>query len=215
MLLMTIMRMRTALPLRLMARLFVVDHVTLWRCCERVINTLAEMFEAPVGARNLIVDTTSTRVRCTDLAWYSGHRKQHVAKVQVLCNADGVISSVSPAYPGSVHDKTIWNSEFGNLPHGTTVLADKAYAGATGEGSVLFRPVRRNEQAWKNDPFAAKASNAVLSKRRVRIEHVFAQLKTWRIIHHDFPMRPCMYGITFRAIAFIHNLFIAQKNMRS
>jgi hypothetical protein len=71
------------------------------------------------------------------------------------------------------------------------------------EWTVLFRPVRRNEQAWKSDPSGVKLSNAILSKRRVRIEHVFAQLKTWRIIHHYFPMRPQMYDKTFRAIAFI------------
>jgi hypothetical protein len=211
MLIMALMRMRTALPPRLMARLFVVDHVTLWRCCNRVIEALAKMFETRSGAKQLIVDTTSTRVRCTDLVWYSGHRQQRVAKVQVLCNADGVINSVSPAYPGSVHDKTIWNGEFRSVPHGATVLADKAYAGGAGEGTVLFRPVRKNETAWKSDPKEAKAANALLSKRCVRIEHVFAQLKTWRIIHHYYPMRPSTYATTSKAIAFIHNLNNSNK----
>jgi hypothetical protein len=32
MLFVALMRMRTALPLRVLARLFVIDHVTLWRC---------------------------------------------------------------------------------------------------------------------------------------------------------------------------------------
>ena len=84
MLFMALMRLRTALPLRLMARLFVIDHVTLWRCCNRVVGVLSGMFAAPYGARELIVDTTSTRVRCTDRVWYSGYKKQRVAKVQVL-----------------------------------------------------------------------------------------------------------------------------------
>ncbi|MDW9481804.1 transposase [Sinorhizobium meliloti] len=56
----------------------------------------------------------------------------------------------------------------------------------------------------------ARAFNA-LSKRRVRIEHVFAQLKTWRIIHHYYPMRPHTYATTFRAIAYIHNLNRLEK----
>jgi hypothetical protein len=134
-------------------------------------------------------------------------------KVQVLCDIDGVIHSVSSAYPGSVPDKTIWNQEFANAPLSSTVLADKAYAGAVGEGTVLFRPVRRNEQAWKNGPTGAMVANVLLSKRRVRIEHVFAQLKTWRIIHHDFPLRPRMYATTFRAIAYIHNLKRTQAKL--
>ena len=116
MLFMALMRLRTALPLRLLARLFVSDHVTLWRCCNRVIEALSGMFEAPCRVKQLIVDTTSTRVRCTDQVWYAGHKKQRVAKVQVLCDADCVVPSVSPVYPGSVHDKAIWNREFGSVP---------------------------------------------------------------------------------------------------
>ncbi len=37
-LIIALMRPRTALPLRLMAKLFVVDHVTLWRWCNLVIG---------------------------------------------------------------------------------------------------------------------------------------------------------------------------------
>ncbi len=93
------------------------------------------------------------------------------------------------------------------MPKGAAVvLADKAYAGGTREGEVLLRPIRRNEREWKVNPAAAKTRNAALSKRRVRIEHVFAQLKAWRIIHHYYPMRPQTYATTFRAIAYIHNL---------
>jgi hypothetical protein len=73
--------------------------------------------------------------------------------------------------------------------------------------------VRRNEQAWKSDPTLAKAANALLSKRRGPNEHVFTQLKTWRIVHHDFPMGPRMYDITFRAIPYIHN--IAREQLKS
>lgn len=163
MLFMALMRLRTALPLRLMAHLFAVAHVTLWRYCIRVVALLSGRFESPSGATELIVDTTSTRVRCADRVWHSGHKRQRVAKVQVLCDADGVVHSVSQAYPGSVHDKTIWNGEFAALPTDVTVLADKAYAGGAGEGQVLFRPVRRNEREWNVDHDTAKTFNAARS----------------------------------------------------
>jgi hypothetical protein len=92
------------------------------------------------GAHQLIVDTTATRVRCSDPEWYSGHKKQRVAKVQVLCDANGIVHSVSTVYPGSVHDKTIWNREFSAVPSGVTILADKAYAGGDGmDGSLSPR----------------------------------------------------------------------------
>ena len=164
--------------------------------------------------KDLIVDTTSTRVRSTDVKFYSGHKKQRVVKVQVLCDADGIVHSVSDGCSGGVHDKTIWNIEFARVPRDATVLADKAYVGGNGEGTVLFRPIRRNERQWRDDETAAKSYNAALSKRRVRIEHLFARLKTWRIIHHYYPMRPETYSTTFKAIAYIHNLQVPDKQAR-
>nr|WP_250808312.1 transposase family protein [Neorhizobium tomejilense] len=191
-----------------------MDHVTLWRYCRKCIAVLAASFQAPSRALTLIVDTTSTRVRSAEAGWYSGHKKQRVAKVQVLSDADGYVHAVSGVYRGSVHDKTIWNGELENLPRGSTALADKAYVGGLGEGTVLFRPIRRNERQWAADPRAAQAYNAALSKKRARIEHVFARLKTWRIIHHDYPMRPDTYAETFTAIACIANLELRHRKSR-
>ncbi len=214
-LLMVLMRLRTSLPLRLMSSLFCINHVTLWRWCKRVTDILAQQFEPRDGTIGLIVDTTSTRVRSTDRASYTAYKKMHVSKVQVLCDATGRIHHVSGSYPGSVHDKTIWNKEVSNIPNNAHVLADKAYAGADGENTILFRPIKRNEQRWKDDPEAAKAANRVLSKQRVKIEHVFAQLKTWRTIHHDYPNRPETYGTTFKAIAYLHNLELDYQSKRN
>ncbi len=110
MLFVTLMRLCTALPLRLIAGLFLLKYVTLWRYCNMVISYLSGEFKGATGSTQLIADTTSTRVRCTDPVWYSGYKKQRVAKVQVLCDSMGRVHCVSAAYPGSVHDKTIWNA---------------------------------------------------------------------------------------------------------
>jgi hypothetical protein len=91
MLLVTLMRLRTALPLRLVARLCHIDHVTLWRYRNTVVAVLSDSFASPSSpiVKDLIVDTTSTRVRSTDVKFYSGHKKQRVVKVQVLCDGSG------------------------------------------------------------------------------------------------------------------------------
>jgi len=209
-----LLRLRTALPLRLVARMLHMSHATLWRICNRGIRIMAEAFNMERSNSpqdELIVDTTSVRIGTRGKEWYSGHRKRHVAKVQMLCDARGVVRSVSEAYPGSRHDKTIWNGEFPNLPGCSRILGDRAYAGAKGEGTLLFRPVKRNETAWKTDPDAAKEANQTLSRRRVRIEHVFAKLKTWRIIHHYFPMKAASFAATFKAIALLNNISIRAK----
>jgi transposase len=209
-----LIRLRSALPLRLLATIFCINHVTLWRYCRMVIETLSQRFdqnivEAPIKC--LIVDSTSTRVRTTADGWYSGYKKQRVAKVQVMCDETGRVHHVSQSYRGSVHDMTIWNREFDAVPYGVTVLADKAYAGGKGERAVLQRPIRRNEQKWKDDPVKAQTENAALSKQRIKIEHLFSKLKVWRIIHHDYPMKPETYATTFKAIAYLLNLGMEGK----
>ena len=136
-LIVTPMRLRTALPLRLVARLCRIDHVTLRRYCNTIVAALVGSFASPHKAADLIVDITSTRVRSTDVRFHSGHKKQRVVKVQVLGDADGIVHAVSDGCSGSVHDKTVWNMESAKVPRVAAVLADKAYVGGNGEGTVL------------------------------------------------------------------------------
>ena len=80
----------------------------------------------------------------------------------------------------------------------------QAYVGAFNEGEGLLRPIKRGERAAKLP--AAQAFNAELSRRRVRIEHVFARLKTFRVLQGLFPYRGEQLGTVLRAIALVHNL---------
>ena len=151
--------------------------------------------------------------RKTDQKAYSGHKHHRCAKVQVLANLDGQVVDVSPAYLGSVHDKTLWNKEAPRLKplFDSLVLCDKAYAGATGEvgkpdaPACLVRPIKRGENAWKADPEKAKDFNRQLSKQRVGIEHVFARLKTWRVLGGLLQYRWERLGPIVRALAVVHN----------
>ena len=209
-----IFRLKTALPLRFISTLFSIPLTTLFRRCRRLAHLLADLHERDAPAHeadHLIVDTTPTRVRSTDLRYYRGYKKQRVGKVRVVCCANGFVRSVSPGYPGSVHDKTIWEKEVTNAPTHHTILADRAYAGATGDGSFLQRPIRKNETQFKNDPEKAQIRNRALSLKRVKIEHLFARLKTCRIIHHYFPQKPDTYATVFKTIALIHNQIMMQK----
>jgi len=195
------------LPLRTVSIIYNIPYVTLWRWCRTISRVLANTFEQVLEtARIRIVDTTSTRIRTTDPRYYTSYKKQRVVKAQVICDEGGHIHSISNPYAGSVHDKVIWNNEWPSIGQVSLILADKAYVGPTGERSVLFRPIKKNEGQWKRNPVRAKAWNKQLSKRRVKIEHVFAHLKTWRIIHHYFPQSPDTYSTVLKAIAFIYNL---------
>ena len=201
------MKLRHNLTGRALEALAGIDAVTLSRYVRKVTAFLGALpLRAQPAQGFLLVDTTSVRVGSTDRRSFSGHKHQRCAKVQVIADEAGFVQHSGAAWPGSVHDKTIYNKERVNLGEalGTLILADKAYAGAHDEGAGLLRPIKRGERAAKLP--AAQAFNAELSRRRVRIEHVFARLKTFRVLQGLFPYRGEQLGTVLRAIALVHNL---------
>jgi hypothetical protein len=203
-----LMKLRTNLTVRSMEALTGVDAVTVSRCVNRVVAVLGLLALAGKASGQLIVDTTSIRVASSSRKSYSGHKHQRCAKTQVLVRDDGQVVHVGETFEGSVHDKTIWNKEAKALKplFDQLVLADKAYAGAAGEAQYLLRPIKRGESAYKEDKEKAKEFNRGLSKIRVRVEHVFARLKTWKTLSGLFVYKWSRLAEMVRAIAVVHNL---------
>jgi hypothetical protein len=203
------MKLRLSLSLRALQAFTGIHAVTISRYVNQVCHILGQMPLAACTQSTLLVDTTCCRVATTAHHTYSGHKHQRCAKVQVLADESGQVLDVSAAHPGSVHDKTVWNREVPRLRHllcDHVVLADKAYAGATGEHQYLFRPIKRGETLWQQNRVGSQSFNAHITKRRVRIEHLFARIKTWKVLNGMFPYRWQRLGEIVRVIAVIHNL---------
>jgi len=207
----TLMKIRQNLTVRSMEAITGMDAVTVSRCINRVIAVIGNLPLAKKADGLLVVDTSSIRVATTDKESYSGHKHQKCAKVQVLARSDGQVVDVGDSNRGSTHDKTIWNREHPRLKHlfDQLVLADKAYAGAKGEGQYLLRPVKHNESAYKSAPDESRTFNKGLSKLRVRIEHVFARLKTWKTFSGLFFYKWQRLSEFVRAIAVVQNMNLA------
>ena len=218
MLVATLIKLRSGNAYRTMAIYLGIPYVTLNRYVRRVCAILADRpLDTSQSRHYLIVDGTCLRIRSSDKADYSGYKLHKNRKVQVIVDDSGRIIDVSDSYNGAVHDKTIWNKEYERLTKilNKPVLADKAYAGAKGENAILSRPIKRNEVAYKTDKEACKASNRELSKKRVKVEHVFAQLKAYRILRDIFSHSPDVFGIFFKAVALIYNMTLEYKKVKS
>ena len=217
MLIVTLIKLRGEAAYRSLQIFLRINFVTIHRYVNKICNLLADMtLFQEAHHRYLIVDGTCVRVRSDDSSNYSGYKHHKNRKVQVIVDDQRRIVAVSRCHPGSVHDKKIWNHEYKLLEHlfDKIVLGDKGYAGGTGENKVLFRPIKRNEIEYKNKTEEAKAFNRELSRWRVTVEHVFAQLKTFKILRGIFPLKASRFGTCFRAIAYIHNINLEVKNMK-
>jgi hypothetical protein len=211
MLLFALVKLRGGQAYRTLAVYWRVPPVSLHRYTMRVCRELGMVALTSAvdnSVRWFAVDTTSTRVRSSEAVCYSGDKHHKAYKVQLVVDDAKRILDVSIGYPASIHDKRIWNQEFPRvrLIARRPVLGDKAYAGGMGEEQMLFRPVKRGEKRWKQARETSQAFNRDLSRIRVRVEHVFARLKTFRIIRDQFAPRPVHYGMVVRALAVIHNL---------
>jgi len=191
-----------------------IAYVTIQRYTNRICARLAQMpLYQKTAKQFLMVDGTCTRVRSSAQEDYSGYKHHKNRKVQLLADDQRRILAVSQSYPGSVHDKTIWNQEFSALAHllERPVLSDKAYAGGTGEFETLFRPVKLNERRYRADVAGSRAFNRELSRWRVTVEHIFAQLKAFKILRNLFPLHPKRYSDCFKAVALVYNLNLDAK----
>ena len=215
-LLVTLMKLRRDLPYRFIETLTGIDAVTASRMVRRTLARLSDVTQpAPwPPPRHFIVDTTTCRVGTSKRSFWSGHKHHAGLKAQVLCDERRRIHHVSAAWPAGQHDKTIWNCTLGEIGNwlDRPVLADKAYAGARLERVLLFRPVKRQERAYRENREKVKATNRERAQRRVRIEHVMASLKRFRVLRDRFPLALRLLSPCLHVIALIHNLELMARN---
>lgn len=120
--------------------------------------------------------------------FYSGKQQRHTVKNQVVCRPDGRIGAVSATAPGSTHDLAMLRGSgvLDRLDPGEGVMADKAYTGAQDDRPGI--PVVVPATATRGHPLTEEqaAGNRVISRFRVVIEHVMAQLNRFQVLKQVF-----------------------------
>ncbi len=124
---------------------------------------------------------------------YSGKKKKHTVKTQLLVNTKGLIVHKSGYRRGRVHDYTIWKETRPYIPPGVEVGMDLGFKGMQKDfPHVKSRlPVKklRTKQLTKRQ----KAYNRKLSSDRVVIEHAISKVKKFNIIGQEFRNRLVSY----------------------
>jgi hypothetical protein len=171
----------------------------------------------------VLIDATEQRVSRPSKpeqqkALYSGKKKVHTLKTQLVSDGEHHIVAVSVAVGGATHDKTLCDhlSTLSRLPDGCEVDADKGYQGlhkqvelvsvldeATGESELVPRlVVKTPHKKPKGDELSEqqKAFNAALSRIRIRAEHCIGWAKNWAILATRFRCDHSIYTSLMRTI---------------
>ncbi len=143
----------------------------------------------------------------TQKKFYSGKRKSHTIKTEIVVNERGRIRHVSESVPGSTHDLTLLRQSGvpALVPPGVTVGGDCGYRGMHNDfpnHSVIlpYRPdagtVLTPEQ---------KLHNHFLASIRVVVENTLAELKHFQALVVKFRHSLERYGQVFRSVVGIIN----------
>ena len=155
---------------------------------------------------NLMIDATAQSIQRPKRRQkhdYSGKKKRHTLQTEIRVTRQGCIVHVSKTHPGSVHDVTVFKGEK-RPPKESPIFVDSGYQGIDKVHKAAEFPYTSS----KNKPLDAeeKAYNTFLSRFRVVVEHIFGDIKTYKMMSDGYRNKMKRYGLTFNIISGIVNL---------
>jgi len=178
------------------------------------IGTLEELFEKHPEFKEIFIDGTEQELpkpkdkgRPKEL--YSGKRKRHTAKMQVLSTRNKLVLHLSRYVPGRVSDLLLLRATgvMRRMPkeEGAVVRVDKGYEGLEEEYPQV--KVEKPRKARRGHPLTAleKIYNRAMSTLRMPVEHVIGHLKKYRLLAGIYRGKLERYDESALVVAGLHN----------
>jgi hypothetical protein len=151
--------------------------------------------------------------------YYSGKKKCHTLKTQVVIDLTGRIEGVSPSVPGGAnHDLTMLRASgvLEGLGDGEGAMMDKGYVGIRNDYPDV--PIILPFKAARGHPLTdeQKAYNRVVASHRVVVEHTMAQLNRFTVLRQVFrAQKRERHGTVVRVVATLVNRRIAMRPLKT
>ena len=139
------------------------------------------------------VDATEQPVRRssdpqTQRAHYSGKKKRHTRKAEIIVNEYGIVRAVSLSVPGSVHDRKLFSRSGAadKIPQAVTVGGDSGYQGIQHDlpNHSVITPFKKS----KHHPLTEeqKLLNHEFSRSRIIVENTIGHFKHFKALAERF-----------------------------
>ena len=142
---------------------------------------------------------------------YSGKKKKHTIQNQITINLDGIIIHKSTHSTGSRHDYSIYKSKHPTLPKELLNFYDLGYLGMEKDFPEQTSVLPYKKKKGKKLTVTQKEWNKMQSKIRIKVEHVIAQIKQFRINRDVFRNKLCRYDVISEIVCGIVNFKIKWK----
>lgn len=195
-----------------------VSESTICRTVHRIENALIKSahFRLP-GKKRLfkgfgvrppvvVMDVTETpieRPKHKQKWYYSGKKKYHTLKCQVIMNPYTKEIICLFLGKGRRHDFALFKASGIHFHAETASLQDSGYQGMAAYHANCFLPQKKP----KNGEFSElqKDYNRELSRQRICVEHVNRRLKIFRILQQRYRNRRLRFGLRCNLIAALYN----------
>lgn len=146
--------------------------------------------------------------------YYSGQKKRHTLKTQIVVGSDGEIMDISPTVPSSRHDKKHYEASGveQHLEEGEAMMGDSGFQGIQHTHRAVL-PDKKPKGGELNP--VPKARNTAISHLRIVVENTIAQLKTFRVLYQVYRHARDAYNDTFRIVGALVNRRIQRRPLRS
>ena len=144
---------------------------------------------------------------------YSGKKKTHTVKNNVITTMDGKVVFLSDTHEGKKHDKKIADEEGYKFPEGSQLWQDTGFQGYKQEGVETHQPKKKPRGGELT--VDEKAKNQSISKVRVKVEHHISGIKRCKIVVHKFRNHLAHYadGVMETACG-LHNFRVSNRQKK-
>ncbi|MBW3058538.1 IS5 family transposase [Spiroplasma poulsonii] len=157
--------------------------------------------------KTIIIDATETpiqRPKKGQKQSYSGKKKKHTIKTQVIIEQETKKNIATSFSLGKKHDYALFKESKIPILKNTKLIVDSGYQGIQKNHNNVLIPTKKTKKNPLNKE--QKQYNRLVSKMRIIIENIFAILKKFKIITEKYRNRRKRFGLRFNLIASIYNL---------
>ncbi|HXT83023.1 MAG TPA: transposase family protein [Verrucomicrobiae bacterium] len=145
-------------------------------------------------------------------AYYSGKKKRHTVKSQIMVNNHGIIIHKTCYKKGKRHDYNIYKNNHPVTPKQVVNVFDLGYLGIEKDFPEQLSSIPNRKKRNMDLSVEEREYNKSHSKKRIVIEHTICRLKKFRILADVFRNRLRKYNKVSDIVAGLVNYGIMNRN---
>lgn len=203
---------RTHVTQAFLGCLYGVDRSAICRALARIEPIARRVIGVPKTPRLAAGEAEAILIDCTEQpverpkrkqrCWYSGKKKRHTVKVEVIATGGGRIAALSDSHPGRNHDMEV-RRRGPPLPKGARAYVDSGYQGLQNAHRDTEFPYRKPHGGRLTQD--ERDYNHALGSIRVGVEHSIGDIKTFRIASDRFRYPRRSHNTKLRIVAGLVN----------